>query len=59
VTEIDDDTPASDFALASGLSAFTSAPASASTSGLAPPSDPTPAPTTKTAIIKRVKEQLI
>ncbi|KAJ5277886.1 hypothetical protein N7524_004039, partial [Penicillium chrysogenum] len=47
VTEIDDDTPASDFALASG-SISTSVPTPA------PASDPTPAPTAaKTAITKR------
>jgi hypothetical protein len=51
VTEIDDDTPASDFALGS---TSTSVPTPA------PASDPAPAPAAaKTAIAKRVKEQLI
>ena len=58
VTEIDDDTPTSDFALASGLSAFISTSISVPTPALA--SDPTLAPAAaKTAIAKRVKEQLI
>ena len=58
VTEIDNNTPTSDFAPASSLSAFTSTSTSVPTP--APASDPAPAPAAaKTAIAKRVKEQLI
>ena len=55
MTEINNNTPTSDFALASSLSAFISTSISIPTPALA--SDPTLAPTTtKTAIVKRVKE---